>query len=225
MRLDPAGDSIAYPVLSNNAGTFVYKLESIRDANGCSQNQSGTATYKVHANPIPGFEVSADDVTILEPQISIEETSLLASAYSWNFGDGTTSNSPSPDYHTYKDSGSYNITLVVANDLGCVDSIKRTINVVIPKQVYVPNSFSPNGDGLNDVFLPKGEGISEYLMEIYDRWGNLIFISDDINKGWDGTANDGTEVSMQDVYVYVIDIVSSAKKQSFTYRGVIKLIR
>jgi gliding motility-associated-like protein len=78
---------------------------------------------------------------------------------------------------------------------------------------------------VNDVFKPQGDGITSFEMVIYDRWGQLIFQSTDINKGWDGKANGGSNVSMMDSYVYVINITAFANKHDYTYRGVVNLVK
>jgi gliding motility-associated-like protein len=73
---------------------------------------------------------------------------------------------------------------------------------------YAPNAFTPDGDGINDVFLPLGVGwdIPTFEMYIFDRWGNLIFFTDDYRKGWDGTANKGAEIAQIDVYVWKVNL-------------------
>jgi gliding motility-associated-like protein len=79
--------------------------------------------------------------------------------------------------------------------------------------LYVPNAFTPNGDHLNDFFAAKGEGITSFSMNIFDRWGNLLFATDDINKGWNGKIQsghyllkeDGKATSQEDVYIWKIN--------------------
>jgi gliding motility-associated-like protein len=68
----------------------------------------------------------------------------------------------------------------------------------------VPNTFTPNGDGKNDVFFAYGEFVSDFHMMIFDRWGNLIFESSDMTEGWNGTANGGKDLVQIDTYVWVI---------------------
>ena len=226
VSLNPATDSLTINVHTSAAGTFDYTLQKVTDNNGCEQNITGQkATITVVENPLPEFTVNPQSTTILEPTVEIVESSLQTVSWSWDFGDGTTSNSPTPEEHKYLDSGSYAIKLVVENSLGCTDSIVRTVKITTPLLVYIPDAFTPNEDGINDVFLPKGEGIGEYSLKIYDRWGNLIFITDDINKGWDGIANNGTEYAQIDVYVYVVEVVSTESAKTYSYRGTFNLIR
>jgi len=87
----------------------------------------------------------------------------------------------------------------------CVDTATYCL-VIEPEFVfYIPNSFSPNGDGINDTFGPKGEHLGDFTMRIFDRWGNLVYHTADFFKPWDGTMN-SKEVVMQDTYVYIINV-------------------
>ncbi|HLF46509.1 MAG TPA: gliding motility-associated C-terminal domain-containing protein, partial [Chitinophagaceae bacterium] len=72
--------------------------------------------------------------------------------------------------------------------------------------IYIPNCFTPNGDGVNDVFMPDGYGIDEQQFEmwIFDRWGNMIYYTEDLHKGWNGKANNGKEIAQIDTYVYKV---------------------
>ena len=83
---------------------------------------------------------------------------------------GYTSTQTNPSY-MFEQSGNYPIALVVHNKYGCSDTIVKMITVVEEQNLYVPNSFTPNGDGINDIFLPKGKGLTKYNLMIFDRWG------------------------------------------------------
>ena len=93
---------------------------------------------------------------------------------------------------------------IAVNTNGCRDSIAKIIDIKPAFTIYIPNAFTPNSDGINDGFRASGIGIKEFNMQIYDRWGNLIFESDDINKAWDGSVNGkgDYENAKQDVYVW-----------------------
>jgi gliding motility-associated-like protein len=121
----------------------------------------------------------------------------------WNFGDSTTSTTQSP-IHTYSGRGTFMVMLVVTGDGGCTDTAWQPIEVVPEQTLFVPNAFTPNGDGKNDEFQAVGLEIIAFTMDIYDRWGNHLFTSDRMDIGWDGTAREGGEVAQQDVYVYKI---------------------
>jgi gliding motility-associated-like protein len=141
----------------------------------------------------------------------------------WDFGDSTSSNLASPS-HTYAQRGTYNVRLVVSAPGGCTDTTFDEIIVNPEFTLYVPNAFTPNGDGLNDNFLIYGEEIQEMNMMIFDRWGNMVFTSTSVQEGWDGRANGGADIAQQDVYVYKIQVKDLAGKQH-KQTGHVSLIR
>jgi gliding motility-associated-like protein len=90
--------------------------------------------------------------------------------------------------------------------------------------LFIPTAFTPDGDGLNEVFFVYGAEISEFNMQMFDRWGNMIFESKDLNEGWDGRANGGTEISQQDVYVYKV-FVKDFEGKLHKYTGSVTLLK
>jgi gliding motility-associated-like protein len=125
-------------------------------------------------------------------------------SWAWDFGDGgQVSNFVAPSYQ-YSNEGTYDVTLTVVDTNGCKNKTVKKALVEVGKMVsvFVPNAFSPNGDGVNDFFALEYRLIDEFLIVIYDRWGNQVYTSTDLKFRWDGTTNgapnpDGT-------YVYVI---------------------
>jgi gliding motility-associated-like protein len=109
---------------------------------------------------------------------------------------------------SYTEPVCYQAVLTVSNVHGCTDVATEEICIQPEVTIYVPNAFTPNGDGLNDVFLPKGSGLdwNTFSMMIFDRWGNLIYETTDINKGWRGIVKNSGEIAQQDIYVWKIDI-------------------
>jgi gliding motility-associated-like protein len=110
---------------------------------------------------------------------------------------------------TFTKTGTYRVTLTATSFGNCKDDITKLIEVKNDFNVFIPNSFTPNEDGLNDVFRPvfSPYGLDEktYEMTIYDRWGHVLFHTKDINKGWDGTIqNAGQTPLKQDTYVYTL---------------------
>jgi len=124
---------------------------------------------------------------ICEPVISFTNTSDFYSTSYWSFGDGISSQYTNP-FHTYDDPGEYLVTLVVENILGCKDSISSYVSPINSEEnLFIPNSFTPNEDELNEVFKTYADTLQNYEIWIYNRWGGLIFYSDNIEKGWDGS--------------------------------------
>ncbi|MFL5753158.1 MAG: PKD domain-containing protein, partial [Bacteroidia bacterium] len=184
-------------------GTYTSSL-TITDVNSCVN--SGTAVIVVYPNPVADFNAGPQPTTILEPEITFTDESFQATigSWSWSFGDaaGGISSMQDPIY-TYSDTGTYVVQLDVVSNFGCTATVSKNITILDETLLYVPNAFSPNNDKLNDVFLPKGTGLKEYRLYIFDRWGNKIFTSSELEKGWDG--NVSGMAALEDVYVWRID--------------------
>ena len=91
--------------------------------------------------------------------------------------------------------------------------------------IYVPNAFTPNSDGENDSFMAKGDGIKDFKLYVFDRWGNVIFFSNDIMKGWDGRyLAKGADIVQEDVYVWKIEL-KNYKNQPFNLAGQVSLLK
>lgn len=142
-------------------------------------------------------------------------------AYFWDFGDGENATDKDP-LHTYQDTGYYTVTLIVTNLYGCTDTAVQVVYAYPDFVFYIPNTFTPNLDGINDVFSGKGVGFTGYQMRIFDRWGEEIFYTNDYYRGWDGTYKD--ERCQLGVYAYKIELVTPPGKQ-YTYVGHVNLIR
>lgn len=193
-----------------NAGSFDVTLTVI-DGNGCSNSLMMPAYMTVHTSPVADFILGPQPTTILDPQICFtDQSSSDVVDWYWNFGDPndiTTSYDQNP-CHSYSDTGYYCADLVVHNANGCMAHAQYCLEIDPYFSIFVPNAFSPNQDGLNDNFMPLMFNVMEedYLMQIFDRWGNLIFETKDIHKSWDGRANDGNNVAQIDAYVWKIQL-------------------
>jgi gliding motility-associated-like protein len=216
-------------VCYNIAGTYPVTL-TVTSNFGCTA--SVVAPYQVTAFPLPtaDFSFSPQPTTILNPGICFTDSSSSnIVAWSWDFGDPldqvNTSILQNP-CHTYHDTGTYCVSLLVTNMNGCTDSITYCLRIDPDFVIFIPNAFTPNNDGMNDVFMPKGTGIDEtnFEMWIYDRWGNNIFYTQKINKGWDGTVNGNSAVVQEDVYVWRIALVDF-HGDKHVYVGHVSLIK
>ena len=184
-----------------------------------------TASYTV--NDIPGptadFSVTPLVATIDNPEFTFYDQSTGANSWTWYFGDGATSSTQNPT-HTYSQSGSYTITLIVMNNAGCIDSIKQTVLIKDNFVIWVPNAFSPNGDGINETFGPKGVGLDPDKFEfyVYDRWGEELFSTTNVSRQWDGTYKGNKP--KQDVYTWII-IIKGADGLPHKLSGHVTLIK
>jgi gliding motility-associated-like protein len=190
----------------DNPGNYDVSLQ-VNSSNGCSSTFTHTNMIHVFPNPVAEFNSSAEETDILNPIIDFTNLSSNATIYEWNFGTATTSTLTNPSY-TYNQEGVYSTTLIATNQYGCNDI---AIHDVIVKGIftfYAPNTFTPNDDNRNDVFLPLGVGWDpeKYQLNIFDRWGNNCFSTKEVGAGWDGKANHGSESAQIDTYTWKVDL-------------------
>ncbi len=224
---DGSKDSVQNPKhCYYNAGNFSVSLVVTSDS-GCTSSLTVANLVTVYAHPIANFSVSPQPTTIMAPDIYF--TDLTTDMYgirswSWRFndvGDSGVSSLQNP-MHTYKDTGVFCPVLTVTNIHGCTDSSIECLIISPQFTLYIPDAFSPNGDGRNDIFLPKGEALKSYNMYIFDRWGMKLFHSSSLSSGWDGTY--GGRVCQEDTYVYLIDIIDNFSK-AHSYLGKVTLLQ
>ena len=150
------------------------------------QTFSVTAVALVQVvKPLANFYIMSQDPMQGLP-VQFENASLNAWSYTWAFGDGNGSFLVNP-IHTYTLPGSYEITLIATNQEGCIDSISKCIEIAPERYIYLPNSFTPDGDGLNEYFYGRFIGLMSARFYIFNRWGEEIFFSDQLNFVWDAT--------------------------------------
>ncbi|MBS1646275.1 MAG: gliding motility-associated C-terminal domain-containing protein [Bacteroidetes bacterium] len=199
------------------------------DANGC-QN-TAWARIITYAIPKAEFDYEPKPVTILAPNVTFQNQSYNVMGgpltYTWNFGDtlgdASISNQLSPQ-HLYQNPGPHEVSLIVTSKNGCADTAVRTVVIENDFALYVPNAFTPNGDGKNEVFKAMGEGVSDYVIYIYDRWGNQVFTSKDITEGWNGALHNHGSALQTDVYAWRISI-RTADHKGHSYSGTVTLLR
>ena len=177
---------------------------------GCTSNAQGGGLVNALPGPVADFTASPWSTNMDDPTVDLTNTSTgSVQQWLWSFGDGDTSAQGSPS-HTYSAPGSYPVSLWVADVNGCADSIVHIIQIDPVYEIVIPTAFTPGEGGNggfydpsdlgNDVFYPFVEHVDEFLMRIYNRWGELIFESTDVRRGWDG--NYRGQPSPQDAYVY-----------------------
>ena len=195
-----AGTTLNYCFIT--AGNFPVNA-NFTDANGCTN--SSTFAINAYAAPIADFEYSP-----LKPVEGVDNVQFVNSSpstdisnFNWYFinNNGYTSTSSSTS-DLFQESGVYPVALIVKNKWGCLDTVVKTITIAEDQALFVPNSFTPNGDGINEIFQPKGKGLLKYNLMVFDRWGQKIYETADFADGWDGTFK-GLECK-QDSYVWKI---------------------
>ena len=172
---------------------------------GCSNQLIRNAYIEVYPMPIADFVADPSITTIYDPEITFSDRSTGADLWFWNFGDGTGAIEQNPR-HVYTDTGSFTVWLRVENINGCTDSIPKTILIRDVFTFFAPNAFTPDGDGVNEAFIPQGYAIDydQYTLYIFDRWGELIYETNDYFAGWDGTYQ-GSLVETE-TYVWKVEL-------------------
>lgn len=185
---------------------------------GCQDTLNFPAELLVHPIPTASFLTNTISADITYPYFEFYNNSINATAYYWNFGDGSWSNDVSPTY-VYQNEGEYLATLTATNQYGCVDQTSMLL-AVDGIQLYVPNAFTPlDYDGINDVFLPSFSstgGIDYYELIIFNRWGVEVFKTNDINEGWIGNSKEhlpgeDNYYAQNDAYIWQISYRKKAK--------------
>ena len=182
-------------------------------------------TIHLYQGPEAAFSANPS-ATITGTNIAFSNNSVNATSYSWDFNDGVSSNDFNPT-HNYMLPGTYQVWLYAQNNYNCIDSTSREIVVEQSVTFFMPNALTPNNDGTNDFFGPKGLGINndEYAFYIYNRWGELVFQSKDVNYLWDGIALNTGNMCPQGVYTWVVFFKNhGGTNHLFRFTGVVTLL-
>ncbi|PKP51332.1 MAG: hypothetical protein CVT95_01080, partial [Bacteroidetes bacterium HGW-Bacteroidetes-12] len=158
---------------------------------------------------------------IYESEITFTDNSIIASQWLWDLGDGSSSTVQNP-VHLYGDSGVYQVVLYMENVYGCKDTTQKNVKINPVFVVFIPNAFTPDGDGINDYFFATGYGIIQSETLIFDRWGELIFVGDKLESKWDGIYKNN--LLKNDVYSYKIRVKDVFGKWH-EYIGKVSLLR
>jgi gliding motility-associated-like protein len=214
------------PTHCYTTGNYNVTLKVVSDS-GCISSSSIPSFVTVYPNPTADFLVTPSEVEITMPLIEVEDRSIGATVVKYIFDDGMEKNTPNFS-HTFNTDVAKTIGImqIVRNSYACSDSIIKLVIIKPAYTIYIPNAFTPNSDGVNDGFKAVGVGIAQFKMQVFDRWGALIFESNDINTGWDGSVNGkgNSETTKEEVYVWkaqVIDVL----KESHSMIGHVTLLK
>ena len=221
-------DSFTYCL--TEPGTYNLKITSL-GKNGCKGIYEFPVPIVVWPKPRTDFNWTPDVVTTSNNQITFNPMSQYGpiASRNWMFSgtgiDGYDSTNVKNPQRTFETAGKYPIMLIQRTDKGCVDSVIKIIEVMEDMNVFIPNSFTPNGDGMNDIFNVKGLGFKQegFSMEVFDRWGHSMFFSKDVTKGWDGTVKGS--VAQDGVYIYKIKAVGVNGEGRKEYVGHVTLMK
>lgn len=187
---------------------------TISVTDSCGTTVSGTVNITALV-----FVASFIATPITENHIDFSAVVTGGTVLQWDFGDGTTSTLQDPE-HIYEQEGTYTVTVVVQNSIGCLDTLYST--VVVFEEFNLGSVFTPNNDGINDYFEIPNSGLDEFEIKIYNRWGRLLFETTDENKYWDGKTPSGSNAA-PGTYFYIINALSPFN--DYSSNGIITLLR
>lgn len=210
--------------LYNNPGS--YEVMQVINLGKCVD----TATKYVLISDAP---LADFDYTLVDSQtVAFNNNTQGGTSWDWLFGDGNGSNTQNPNHH-YNNTGNYNVWLVAVNNSGCTDSalqvitIPSPIDTALPEAIkdalFIPNAFSPNGDGNNDVWkVFTNANINYFALTIYNRWGEKVYESNNQSQGWDGTYKGQLQTPQS--YVFILGVVLQTGERR-AYKGSLLLMK
>ena len=202
-------------------GVYTVSLH-LENLDGCLDEDEVTLVdvVKVHPSPKAGFKMEPEVISAMDPEVTVTATGKGYSQVKYFF-DGDEINGA--DFvRVLHDVGPQTIYQTVSNEFGCRDYAQADIRIS-DHLIYIPSAFTPNGDGLNDLFRPETTGAIAIDMKIFDRWGRLVFHTND-SRGWDGSSNGIDYYAPSGVYTYII-VLTDYSKWNFEYTGSVRLIR
>jgi gliding motility-associated-like protein len=210
----------------NTPGCYDLTL-NVSSAEGCVSNSTFLNAICVYDYPVASFESVLNDDEFNSTLINFNNLSTGGTIFNWTFDVFGNSDlqDPSFEFPLTDSIGVYEVCLDVENIYGCSNSICDLIDIINEDLFFIPNTFTPDGDNRNDIFIPviSGYDRSNYQFQIFDRWGELIFETDDIDTGWDGVYK-GTVVQ-QDVYVWKITAKKIKTQEIENYIGHVNVLK
>jgi gliding motility-associated-like protein len=205
--------------------TGVYTVNVVVvQASGCPDITSAFGPFTIGTAPIANFSWSPEAPTIADPTVAFSDLSTDATSWSWQFDDpaGSSSTDPSPAF-VFPGASCYTVSLEVMNDLGCTDSTASEICIQGPDVLVIPNVFSPNDDGNNDLFRISGGDLRQLEVHVFNRWGQQVATLERVRQSWDGRSPAG-DVLSAGTYFYTLHAVSNGG-DAYDRQGTVTLVR
>ena len=196
-------DALSPTYTYENVGIFSVEL-SVVSPIGCKTDTLFPDLVVIKPAPIADFIFAPEEPSNIEPEVFFTDRSVDAIAWEWSFGPFGSSNQPNPSF-TFRDTGRYEVVQEVIHPSGCRDTITKIVDVKPEVRYFLPNAFTPNADSKNDTYQGVGImiGAQDFTLNIWNRWGELVFTTNDPNQGWNGRKfNRGEEVP-NGVYVAI----------------------
>ena len=223
---DGGRDTVYNPTHIYEKPGFYTVLVRITSPLGCIVTKEFNEWLEIRPAPVADFDFDPKHPNIVRPEVTFDNKSQGASVYFWDFGTGDNSFDFEPVY-TFPDTGYFAVTLIATSENHCDDTIQKMIFISPDVVLYFPNAFSPNGDGLNDEFMPIGayqKYIENYSLTIWDRWGGKVFETERVDEAWFGNKFNTGNILPQGVYVYKY-YFTNPRGKVFEGRGTVTLIK
>ncbi len=222
-----ATSNMEFPVVTfADPGKYDVQLIATSE-HGCVAVQHFDEMIEVFPVPVANFTIDPEDEVIYDLNITFTNASEGASQYYWNFGDGFTDRAIDP-LHNYSTGGYYIVTLLAENEFGCTSEMQQAVNIDNTFHMFMPNSFTPDDDGLNDLFIPKFSStveIEKYTFNVLNRWGDLVFSTNDPGTGWTGNVRNGDYYVHNDVFTWTVEIDFNNKQVGKKFNGSVLILR
>ena len=219
------GDDISPTHNYLEAGNYSISID-IESPVGCTTSESFDSWIRILEGPTADFVFTPEEPNNFTDEVRFSDRSINAASWQWDFGGLSNSFSQNPSY-AFPDTGFYDVVLTVFHPVtNCPDTMVQTVEIRPLTTLFMPNAFTPNNDGNNDDFRGKGyvEAISDFNMSIWNRWGQMVYETDDPVQGWNGTDNNNGLPSPQGVYVYKV-VYTDPRGERKMLEGHVTLLR
>lgn len=228
--LEPIYGCGTQTITVNQPGSYSVTLDMETNENGCAGSSTQVNVIQVDQMPNANFTYSPNEVTEINNVVEFENLSSNSVSYSWNFGNGTTSTQSNPIVNFGTEITTYNVMLTAMSQLGCVDTMIQVIRVKEELIFFIPNTFTPDGGLFNEIFTPvfvSGYDPYDFVMYIYNRWGEMVFETHNASVGWNGKYGvDGPNVP-DGTYTWKIEVKTHSDQsgERSTFTGHVNVLR
>lgn len=216
----------SFQYLFTRPGLYQPEL-TVTDVFGCSAKHQAKFMIRVNPKPEPDFNVYPEEISLVNNHASFTAINRNGDikASEWFIGPHNRQFTGIETQFEFEQIGLNPVKLILTNAFGCKEEVNKYVDVKEDFLIYIPNAFTPDSDGLNDVFRPEGQGISRkgYILRVFDRWGKQIFESRDPEQGWDGKV-DGSDAE-DGIYSYQLLCYPHSSAKQKTYLGSVTLLR
>ena len=212
-------------------GDYTVTLMVFNDG-GCSDTLIKQAYIHVYPYVVADFSATPNPVSAIDPTANFTDLSTgNPNSWTWTWGDQTAGSNVQNPQHVFPSDPNgtqyYTVTLIANNQYNCPDTAIQVIQVDPEYTFYAPNCFTPNSDGVNDFFFTYGVGWKTYKIMIFNRWGDMIWWTEDKNEGWDAkvkSTGNGKNVVQEDVYVWKV-LITDVFDRKHQYIGHVSVVR